>query len=84
MEEADMVEGPVEGATDEEVMEAMNKMKLGKAGGPSKINMDMTIANGKFGVGIKKSFVRECLMGKVCQKNGRRVLLFQSLKEKGM
>ena len=28
-----MVEGPVEGVTDEEVMEAMNKMKLGKAAG---------------------------------------------------
>ena len=32
--EADMVEGPVEGVTDVEVMEAMNKMKLGKAAGP--------------------------------------------------
>ena len=29
-----MVKGPVEGVTDEEVMEAMNKMKLGKAAGP--------------------------------------------------
>ena len=31
MVETDMAEGPVEGVTDEEVMEAMNKMKLGKA-----------------------------------------------------
>ena len=31
MVEADMVEGPVEGVTDEEVMEAMSKIKLGKA-----------------------------------------------------
>ena len=28
MVEVDMVEGPVEGVTDEEVMQAMNKMKL--------------------------------------------------------
>ena len=80
MVEADMVEGPVEGVTDEEVMEAMNKMKLGKAAGPSEVNMDMIIASGKFGVGV----IKKRLMGKVCQKNGRQVLLFQSLKEKEM
>ena len=44
MVEADMVEGPVERVTDEKVMEAMNKMKLGKAGGPSEVNMDMITA----------------------------------------
>ena len=52
--EADMVEGPVEEVTDEEVMEAMIKMKLGKAAGPSEVNMDMIIASGKFGVGVIK------------------------------
>ena len=54
MAEADMVEGPVEGVTYEEVMKAMNKMKLGKAAGPSKVNMDMIISSGKFVVVIKK------------------------------
>ena len=49
-----MVEGPVEGVTDEEVMEAMNKMKLLKAVRPSEVNMDMIIASGKFGVGVIK------------------------------
>ena len=39
MAEADMVEGPVEGVTSEEVMKAMNKMKLGKAAGPSKVRI---------------------------------------------
>ena len=38
MVEVDMVEGPVEGVTDEEMMEAMNKMKLGKVAGPSEVN----------------------------------------------
>ena len=46
MAEADMVEGPVEGVTYEKVMKAMNKMKLGKAAGPSKINMNMIMASG--------------------------------------
>ena len=79
MVEVDMVKVPVEGVTDEEVMEAMNKMKLGKAAGPSEVNMDMIIASGTFGVGVIKCFVRECLMEKICQ-NGKQSLLFQSLK----
>ena len=59
MVEADMVERPVEGVTDEEVMKAKNKMKLAKAAGPSEVNMDVIIASGKFGVGvIKKLFQR--------------------------
>ena len=54
MAETDMVEGPVEGVTYEEVMKAINEMKLGKAAGPTKVNMDMIMASGKFGVIIKK------------------------------
>ena len=54
MVEVAMVEGPVEGVIDEEVMEAMNKMKLGKAAGPSEVNMDMIIASGTFGIGVIK------------------------------
>ena len=49
-----MIEGPVEGVTYEEVMKTMNKMKLRKAAGPSKVNMDMIISSGKFVVIIKK------------------------------
>ena len=41
--ETDMVEGPVEGVTNEEVMKVMNKMKLGKAAGPSKVNVDIKV-----------------------------------------
>ena len=75
MAEADMVEGPVEGVTYEEVMQAMNKMKLGKAAGPSKVNMDMIISSGKFVVIITK-LCQRILDGDMCQRNGKRVLLF--------
>ena len=51
MAEVDMVEGPVEGVTYEE---AMNKTKLGKAAGPSKVNRGIIMANGKFGAIVKK------------------------------
>ena len=52
MAKTDMVEGPVEEVTYEKVVEAMNKMKLGKAAGPSDVNMDMIMASEKFGVGV--------------------------------
>ena len=65
-------------------MEAMNMMKLGKATGPSNKYMFLIIASGKFDAGVKRNLVRECLMGKVCQKDGKQVSLFQFLKEKGM
>ena len=48
--ETDMLEGSVEEVT-YEVMKAMNKMKLGKAAGPSEVNVDMIMASGKFGNG---------------------------------
>ena len=45
-------------------MEAMNKMKLGKAAGPSQVNVDMIIASGKFGVGVIKKLCQRELNGK--------------------
>ena len=77
-----MVEGPVEGVTYEEVMKAMNKMKLGKAAGPSEVNMEMIMLSVKFGI-KKRSFVREYWMVKIGQRNEKLVLLFQSSKERG-
>ena len=64
MVEADMIKGPLEEVTDEKVMEAMNKMKLGKAAGPSEVNMDMIIASGKFGVVAIKKLCQRVLDGK--------------------
>ena len=64
MFETDMVEGSVEGVTDEEMIEAMNKIKLEKAAGPSEVNMDMTIASEKFGFGVIKKLCQRVLDGK--------------------
>ena len=38
-------------------------MKLGKAAGPSELNMDMIIASGKFGVGVMKKLCQRVLDG---------------------
>ena len=64
MVEVDIIEGPVEGVSDKDVMEAMNKMKLGKAAGPSEINVDMIITSGKFGVRVIKKLCQRVLDGK--------------------
>ena len=64
MAKADMVEGPVEEVTYEEVIKATNKMKLGKAAGPSEVNIDMIMASGKFGVGVLKKLYQGVLDGK--------------------
>ena len=61
MANADMVEGPVEEVTYEEVIKAMNKMQSGKAAGPSEVNMDTIMASGKFGVGVLKKLCKRVL-----------------------
>ena len=79
MTEADVVEGPVEGVTYGEVMQAMNKIKLGKAAGPSEVNMDVIMVSGKFG-----ALSENTGWSRIGQRNGKRVLLLQSLKERGV
>ena len=43
--QADLVEGPVERVSGEEVVKALRKMKAGKAAGPSELSVEMTAAS---------------------------------------
>ena len=83
MVEAGMIERPVEGVTDEEVIEAMNKMKLGKAAGPSKVNMDTEIASGKFGVGVIKKLCQRVFDGKGMPEEWKTSVVVPIFKGKG-
>ena len=83
MAEADMVEGPVEEVTYEEVVKAMNKMKLGKAAGPSEVNMDMIMASGKFGVGVLKKLCQRVLDGKGMPEEWKTSVVVPIFKGKG-
>ena len=83
MVEADMVEGPVEGITDVEVMEAINKMKLGKVARPSEVNMDMIIASGKFGVGVIMKLCQRVLDGKGMPEEWKTNVVVPIFKGKG-
>ena len=79
MVEVDMVEG----VTDEEVMEAMNKMKLGKATGPSEVNMDMIIASGTFDVGVMTKLCQRVLDGKGMSEEWKTSVVVPIFKGKG-
>ena len=83
MAEADMVEGPVEEVTYEEVITAVNKMKLGKAAGPSEVNMDMIMASGKFGVGVLKKLCQRVLDGKGMPEEWKTSVVVPIFKGKG-
>ena len=47
MVEIDVVEGPVEKVARIEIVEAMQRMKLGKATGPSEVSAEMIVASGE-------------------------------------
>ena len=47
MVETDVVEGQVETVARNEIVEAMQKMKSGKATGPSEVSVEMIVASGK-------------------------------------
>ena len=79
MVEADMVEG----VTDKEVMETMTKMKLGKAAGPSEVNMDMIIASGTFGVGVTKKLCQRMLDGEGMPEEWKTSVVVPIFKGKG-
>ena len=48
--EADLVEGPVERVSREEVVKALGKMKAGKAAGPSEVSVEMLAASAEIGL----------------------------------
>ena len=41
--QADLVEGPVERVSREEVVKALGKMKVGKAAGPSEVSVEICV-----------------------------------------
>ena len=64
MVETDRVDGPVEKVTCNEIVEAMQKMKSGKATGPSEISVEMIVASGKIWVKVMMELCQHVLNGK--------------------
>ena len=61
----------------------MNKMKLGKAAGPSEVNMDIIIASEKFGVGVMKKLCQRVLDGKGMPEEWKTSVVVPVFKRKG-
>ena len=52
------VEGPMETVARNEIVEAMQTMKLGKATGPSEVSVEMIVASGEIGVKLMMELCR--------------------------
>ena len=59
----DVVERLVEKLTRKEIVEAMQKMKSGKATGPSEVCVKMIVASGKIGVEVMMDLCQRVLDG---------------------
>ena len=64
MVETDVVEGPVEKVAHNEIVEAMQRMKSGKATGPSEVRVEMIVANGEIGVKVMMELCQRVLDGR--------------------
>ena len=64
MAETDVVERPMEKVASNEIVEAMQKMKLGKATEPSEVSVEMTVASGEIGVKVTMELCQRVLDGR--------------------
>ena len=61
---AELVEGPVERVSREEVVKAIRKMKVGKAAGPSEFSDEMIAASGEIGIDVMVELCQGVLDGR--------------------
>ena len=64
MVETDLVEGPVEKVVRDEIVEAIQSMKSGKATGTSEVSVEMIIASGEIGVKVIMELCQRVLDGR--------------------
>ena len=61
MMKTDVVEGPVEKVVCNEILKAMQRMKLGKATGPFDISVEMIVTSGEIGVKVMMELCQRVL-----------------------
>ena len=64
MVETDVLKGPVKKVARNEIVEAMQMMKLGKAPRPSEVSVEMIVASGKIGVEVMMELSQRVLDGR--------------------
>ena len=80
--ETNVVEGPLEKVPGNEIVEAMQKIKSGKATGPSEVNVEMTVASGKIGVKVIMELCQHVLDGRGMTDEWKTSVIVPILKEK--
>ena len=81
--ETDLVEGPVEKVDRNEIMEAMQSMKLGKATGTSEISVEMIVASGDIGVKVMMKLCQRVLDGRGMSDEWKTSVIVPIFKGKG-
>ena len=61
---ADLVEGPVERVSQEEVVKAMGEMKTGKAAGLSEVSVEMIVGSREIRIGVIEELCQGVLNGR--------------------
>ena len=64
MVETDVVERPAEKVARNEIVEAMQNVKSGKATGPSEVSVEMIVASGEIGVNVVMELYQRTLDGR--------------------
>ena len=83
MVETDLVEGPVEKVVRNEIVEAMQSMKSGKATGTSEVGMEMIVANGEIGVKVMIELCQRLLDGRGMPDEWKTSVIVPIFKGKG-
>ena len=84
MVETDVVEGPVEKVACNEIVEAIQSMKSGKATGTSEVSVEMIVASIKIEVKVMMELCQRVWMVEKCLMSGKLLLLCLSLKVRVM
>ena len=84
MVETDVVEGLVNKVTQNEIVEAMQRMKSGKATGLSEVSVEMIVASGEIGVKVMIMGMYQCVLdGRRMPDEWKTSVIVPILKTKG-
>ena len=82
MVETDLVEGTVKKVVRDEIVEAMQSMKSGKATGPSEVNVETIVASGEVGMKVMMELCQRVLDGRGMPDEWKTSVIVPIFKEK--
>ena len=83
MVDINIVEGPVEKVAHSEIVEAMQKMKSGKATGPSEVSVERIVASGKIEIKVMMEVCQRVLDGRGMPDEWKTSVIVPIFKGKG-